>query len=297
MESFAGIVFDPLVPLFLLLPLAFVAALVTGFALWRRASGAFWRTAALALALLVLANPSVVQEDRSVLPDVAVAVIDDSPSMGIGDRRHQAAEAEAVLREKFAHLPNTELRVVHAGNTAAKLGPSDDGTLLFEALDHAFADTPRERVAGSILVTDGEVHDVPPPEVAAKFGGPIHALIVGNHGEIDRRLIVEQAPRYGIVGNPQSLTIRVEEAGADGSEVPVTLRVQGSPSRTLMVPIGESRNVPFTLQHGGPTFIEIEVEPGPHELTLQNNRAAVMVNGVRDRLRVLLVTGDRKSVV
>jgi hypothetical protein len=291
-ESFAGIVVDPLVPLLLLLALAAAAALVSGFALWRRAAGAWWRAAALALALLVLANPSAVKEDRSVLPDVAVAVIDDSPSMGIGERRRQAAAAEAALREKFAHLPNVELRVVHAGNATANLGPNDDGTRLFEALDRALADTPRERVAGAILVTDGQVHDVPSPEAAAKIGGPVHALIVGNHGEIDRRLIVEQAPRYGIVGDPLSLTIRVEEAGANGTEVPVTLRMQGGETRTLMVPIGENRNIPFTLEHGGPTFIEIEVEPGPHVLTLQNKRAAVLVNGVRDRLRVLLISGE-----
>ena len=292
MESFAGIVFDPLVPRLLLLGLAVAALLVSGFALWRRASGALWRLAALALALVVLASPSLVQEDRSLLPDVAVAVIDDSPSMGIGTRRQQAAEAEAALKAKFAHIPNLELRVVHAGGPAAKLGPSDDGTRLFEALNRALADTPRERVAGAVLVTDGEVHDVPTPEAAGKLGGPIHGLIVGNRGEVDRRLIVEEAPSYGIVGDPLSIAIRVEEAGADGTEVPVTVRIQGGETRTLTVPIGTRRNIPFTLRHGGPTFIEIEVAPGPHELTLQNNRAAVMVNGVRDRLRVLLVSGE-----
>jgi hypothetical protein len=292
MENFAGIVFDPLVPQALLLALGVAALIVVVYALWRRAAGALWRTAALGLGLLVLANPSIVQEERSMLPDVAVAIIDDSPSMGIGERRKQAAEAEAALREKLGHRPGLDLRIVHAGGTGANLGPNDDGTRLFEALDRALADTPRERVAGAILVTDGEVHDVPAPEIAAKLGGPLHALLVGKRGEIDRRLVIEQAPSYGIVGDPLSLTLRVEEAGAEGKSVPVTMRIQGGQTRVMPVPVGESRKVPFTLEHGGPTFLEIEVEAGPHELTLQNNRVAVMVNGVRDRLRVLLVSGE-----
>ena len=54
--------------------------------------------------------------------------------------------------------------------------------------------------------------------------------------------------------------------------------------------------VPFSLsvrvEHGGPNVLELEVEPGQQELTLANNRAAVVVNGVRDRLRVLLVSGE-----
>ncbi|HYM32353.1 MAG TPA: hypothetical protein VEU47_13690 [Candidatus Cybelea sp.] len=292
MENFAGIAFEPLLPVEVLIALALVAFAVSALAVLRRAGGVWWRVIAMACGLLALANPAIVQEDRSVLPDVAVVVIDDSPSMGIGERRQQAAEAEAALKDKLKALPNLETHIVHAGGQAASGGPNDDGTRLFEALDHALADTPRERFAGAILVTDGQVHDAPPKETAAKIGGPVHTLLVGKPGEIDRRLVIERAPRYGIVGDPLSLSVRVEEAGADGKLAPVTLTIQGHPPQTVMVPVGASHEIPFVLDHGGPTFIEISVEPGQHELTLQNNRAAVMVNGVRDRLRVLLISGE-----
>ncbi len=41
-----------------------------------------------------------------------------------------------------------------------------------------------------------------------------------------------------------------------------------------------------------PTSSSSSVEPGRIELTLDNNRAALVINGVRDRLKVLLVSGE-----
>src|SRR3546814_17871660 len=58
------------------------------------------------------------------------------------------------------------------------------------------------------------------------------------------------------------------------------------------MPAGSERELEFTLGHGGQTVIEFEAEPAQQELSLANNRAAVAINGVRDRLRVLLVSGD-----
>ena len=293
MSAFTNIAFDPALPWLLIGVLAATSLAAVSYALWRRASGVSWRALALAAGLLALTNPSLVEEDRKQLPDVAVVVIDDSPSQGIGDRRKQAAEAEAAIRERLGNKPELDLRIVHAGNPDGSAnGPIEDGTRLFEAIDRALADTPRERVAGVVLVTDGQVHDIPLPGVAAKLGGPVHVLLTGKRGETDRRLVIEQAPSYGIVGQPTSITLRVEEPGAAGTTASVTMRIEGGPPISMSVTIGESRTVPFVLQHGGPTVIELEAAPGEHELTLQNNRAAVVVNGVRDRLKVLLVSGE-----
>jgi hypothetical protein len=46
------------------------------------------------------------------------------------------------------------------------------------------------------------------------------------------------------------------------------------------------------VTHEGENIVELSAAPGPSELTLQNNRAVVSVSGVRDRLRVLLVSGQ-----
>src|SRR5262249_30587795 len=76
------------------------------------------------------------------------------------------------------------------------------------------------------------------------------------------------------------------------SQAMVTWRKDGGALHQVGVQIDRTVSLPITIDHGGPNVVEIEVEPGPQELTLDNNRAVVVINGVRDRLRVLLVSGD-----
>jgi hypothetical protein len=46
------------------------------------------------------------------------------------------------------------------------------------------------------------------------------------------------------------------------------------------------------IPHAGPNIVEIEASPLDGELTPINNRAVVSIDGVRDKLRVLLVSGE-----
>lgn len=292
MSGAATITFAPLLPWPLILGLAALAALLVGVALFRRARGVGWRTAVFAVALAALANPSLLEEERESLPDVAVVVVDESPSQAIGERTDAARAAESALTQAFGRFNDLEVRVVRAGRGDEQATEAADGTRLFEPLQRALTDVPRERIAGAILITDGQVHDLPAAEAARRIGAPVHALLTGRPNEGDRRLVVEQAPTFGLVGHDLSLTLRVEETGGGDGTAAVTIRRHDGQSERVALPVGRNQSVPFRLEHGGPTILELEVEPGPQELTLQNNRAAVVVNGVRDRLRVLLVSGE-----
>ncbi len=172
----------------------------------------------------------------------------------------------------------------------------EEGTALFTALERALADVPRERIAGAIFITDGQVHDVPENAATLGFDAPVHALIIGRKGERDRRLHVVEAPRFGIVDEPVTLSFRVDETaagdGATGETATVSISVDGNPEMTVEALIGERTDVSLALKHGGPNVIEIDVAEGPDELTMLNNRAVVVANGIRDRLRVLLVSGE-----
>jgi len=50
--------------------------------------------------------------------------------------------------------------------------------------------------------------------------------------------------------------------------------------------------VEIPIPHGGANIVEIETSPLAGELTAVNNRAVVSIDGVRDKLRVLLVSGE-----
>ena len=285
---------SPLLPWWAIGVFMALAALALGFGAVRRARGTLWRLLATAVLAVILSDPALIREDRQPQRDVAVIVVDDSPSMRIGERRQFAATALDQVTEKLKALPDLDLRIVHAGAPEAGAGLADNGTRLYNALQHAFADVPKQRIAGAVMITDGEVHDMPPAD-RLDFPAPLHALITGKPGEADRRLLVKAAPSFGLVGKEVAVTLRVDDlpdTGRSQGQARVTIRKDGGQPRILTVPIGRDTEVRIPIDHGGPNVVEIEAERGPQELTLENNRAAFVVNGVRDRLKVLLVSGE-----
>ncbi len=284
------IVFVPHLSIVVITAIAFMCFAAVLASLILRASGTIWRTAAFAGALLVLANPAILEEDRAGLPDVAVIVADQSQSQAIGDRSKTVTDTVEALRARLAEKKDLDVRVVTV--TEARGSASNGGTALFGPLAETLADVPPDRIAGAILVTDGQVHDVPVGN-AAKLAYPLHVLLTGQPNEKDRKLTIEQAPRYGIVGEALKFIVRVDDFGSKpGASAELEVRIDGASVLHQVAKAGESTPLSLTLPHGGENVIEIEVAAGPNELTLLNNRAAVVTNGVRDRLRVLLVSGE-----
>src|SRR5690348_7757431 len=284
---------SPLLPWWAIGAFAAVAALLIAFGAWRRARGTIWRLlASLALAAIVV-NPSLVEEKRAPQHDVAAVIVDDSPSMRIGQRQHDAAAALQAVTDQLASLPGLDVRVVHAGAPDPAAPLVDEGTQLYTALSHTLADVPRQRIAGAILITDDQIHDMPPPQ-RLTFDAPLHVLLTGQPGEADRRLVVRNAPKFGLVGKTVELAVRVEDLPATGAggEAQLTIRKDGGLPTIRTVPVGTDVGVPVDIDHGGANVVELAVNAGPHELTLENNRAAFVVNGVRDRLKVLLISGE-----
>jgi hypothetical protein len=283
-----GIAFAPLVTEPVLWA-AIAAAVILALLLFvSRSRGATIRALALALVVLALANPSLTREDRDPLSSVAVVVVDKSPSQNFGDRTQQTEAARAAVVERLSHIPGLDVRVVEAGQADGET----DGTRLFTALGTTLADVPSDRVAGVIMITDGRVHDVPQDAGALGFAAPLHALITGNKNEIDRRVALIAAPRFGIVGQSQTITYKVEDQGTKETSAVVTVRRDGDVVETRNVPVGIPQNVDIAIPHGGQNIVEIEAAALPGELTTVNNRAVVEIDGVRDKLRVLLVSGE-----
>ena len=291
MSSAVSVAFDPLLSWTLLAVLGGIGVVLVLLGLRAGARGTLWRLGAIAVVLAALANPALVEEKRKPIADVALVVVDDSDSMAIGDRRAQVQAARETLKRKLGQQEGLEVRETVLPPAHIQLGSErPGGTRLIEAMRSALVDVPAERLAGVVLLTDGQVHDVPaalPPELG---GAPLHALIAGRRNERDRLIVVEQSPRFGVVGRQVSAKFRVEDPA--GGTAPVTLSVGGEVVQKLDVPVGKSIELPITVGNPGANVVELEVAPGPSELTLDNNRALFTINGVRDRLRVLLVSGE-----
>lgn len=286
--------FSPLVADWLLVVGILLVISLTALSVWRRGAGTWWRLAACAAVLVALLNPSALREERDPVTDVAVIAIDRSQSNTLNNRAELTDTVAAALREKITAEDGLDLRIVDITDTLGSTSSDTaGGTQLFSAIEDAIADVPPERLAGIIAITDGQIHDSAPRAIADS-GAPFHALLTGSNDEADRILTIEEAPRFAIVGEEMTLKLRVDDVGAGDSVAiaGITVSIDGEALPTLSVTTGSTQSITLELEHGGENVIEIEAAPGPAELTLENNRAVVVANGIRDRLRVLLVSGE-----
>ena len=283
------LVFQPLIPLWLLAVLGGIALLLLAFGLWRGARGTLWRGLFATLLILALAGPQHLREERQSLDDIVVVIEDQSPSQRIADRPGVTAEAADALVDRLQGQDGLDVR------RFAMDGSSRRGTDLFASLRERLGEVDRERLAGIVALTDGRVHDAPAAAEDWPVDAPFHVLLTGRPDEVDRRLTVEQAPSFGVVGEPIPVTVRVDTTpqGA-GDPAPMTLGVErdGEPFKELTISEGEPIELELELENAGPTVFEFQIPVMPGELTALNNRQTITVNGIRDRLRVLLVSGQ-----
>lgn len=281
------LLFDPLLPWPLLWGLAALALACLGLALWRRLPGWGWRGLAALSLLAALSGPVRQNEDRAPLSDIVLVAVDETASQQLSDRQSQITEARTELERQLKERPNTETRWITVAD-----GPGDSGTQLMQALSQALADEPQGRVAGIIALSDGQIHDADQP---LALPAPMHLLMTGRQGDWDRRLILRNAPAFAIIGEPITLTLRIEDQGTPPTgqrQAPLEISVDGGPPQRFNLPLGVDFDLPLTLPHGGRNVIRFATPQVDGELTDRNNAALVQINGVRDRLRVLLVSGE-----
>lgn len=284
--------FLPFLPIPYLVAAGLVALLIAFFLLLRGRRGVFLRILTLALLITALANPNLKEEEREKLPNIAVVVVDRSASQRIAGREERTSEIRAQLAERFGTLDNLEIRWIESADGA---GSAAEETALFADLNRALSDVPAERLAGVVMVTDGQIHDVPADVKKLGFDAPVHALIAGTPNEFDNRLEIISAPRFGLVGSEQTVELKPLSSRKDGgASRAATLKVRrgDAPEETLSVRFGETVRLPFPFPHAGTVVMEVELNGEDGELTLANNRVALQAEGVRENLRVLLVSGE-----
>lgn len=274
-----NIAFDPLFPLWGIAILTVFAVCASLLRASKHPAGTALRLLTIAAIAAFLMGPTRTQVDATPLTDIGLIVVDHSRSTAFGDRREiidaAAADLEAALLQKGLDVRRIEM-----------LGT--DRTEFGKALKSALMDVPRDRLSAITVVSDGRIHGAfaPPADV------PLHALLAGDpQQQIDRRIDIVRAPRFGVVDETVEVVLRVESENEAGS-LASTLLVNGQPFATQDLPLGEDVTVTVPLPQPGETIIELDVEARPDELTALNNRAVVELTAVRDRLRVLLVSGE-----
>ncbi|USG61878.1 hypothetical protein NBZ79_02680 [Sneathiella marina] len=285
---------SPNVPIGWLAGLAILSAAILAFGIWRNARGSAWRGGLLALLILMLANPVLLAEKRDYLEDVALIIVDESDSQRIGQRKEVTTESYTNLKKQLESFDNLQVETVVVKNKVSSTSRAENGSLLFSSRHDALKNIPPDRIAATIMITDGQIHDIPNIEGLSKSEGPVHFLLSGEKDEKDRVLRLVKAPAFGIVNQPITLVVNVEDFGVKNpiATAKLSVRLDGELMQNRLAQIGEDIEIELSLSHGGKNFVEISVDPLEGELTEKNNTAYVTINGVRDRLQVLLVSGE-----
>jgi hypothetical protein len=283
-----SLAFDPLLSWPWLAALLAPLAILALAGLWFRQRGAWLRALALVALAAALFNPAFLDEDREPLKSVVAVVVDRSQSQDIGERTTQTDAALAGVKDRLARFKQFDVRVVETGEAGAAEDRTE--TRLFSALDNAFRDVPPSRIGGAIMITDGEVHDA--PKGAPEFAAPLHALITGNDNEKDRRIRFERAPRFGLVGKPLDMTYRVIATDNQSGPVDVRVSVNGEQVSVERAFVGQAMPLQVTIPNAGRNIVQLAIDKQDGELTDANNRAIALVDGIRENLRVLLVSGE-----
>ncbi len=286
-----NITFAPELPIWFLVCLIAAITLLCLYGLVRQLRGSFIRSIAGAILALALFNPSLLQEDRSPLKTIIPLVIDETTSQRLNDRDSQTVDATNDIRKQFEKLDNFELREIRVTDQISQT--SDVSSALFSSLNKAMQDVPADQMGGAIFITDGQVHDIPENEQQAKINGPLHVIVTGKENERDRRIVLKNAPRFGVVGESQEIVYEIEETGfGNKSPVEVTISIDGEIVAIDEVVAGEETSFVFDVPHGGKNIIELSATVAEGEISEINNRTFTTLNGIRENLRVLLVSGE-----
>ena len=291
---FTDLAFDPLLSPLILMILGGLSLVFILLGIWRRMRGISLRAVLLVLIFALLCNPYLVNETRTYLKDTVLIIEDETGSQKIGKRQTQTNTAKAQILEKLKAFENLNVQSVTVTDQRASNTGARDGTRLFDARREFLSAFPENRLAATILITDGQVHDAPGSEDPALGGGPVHTLLSGQRDEIDRVLFIEKAPTFGIVGKTVALEYKVVDHAVAGPSrtVALSIKLDGEVIRRVAAKTGQTQSLELEIPHGGANHIVLEVNPLEGELSAKNNLAVVTVNGVRDRLKVLLVSGE-----
>ena len=286
LDLLPNMAFDPLLAtgwIIALGSLMFLAALAAGIG---RLRSYFLRLLAGLFLVLALLNPQTVVEERDPLQDAILVIKDESESMKLGDRAEAADKTYRALIEQLKADPSLDV-------STALIRPDSDGTRLTTSLIDGLGNLPASRLAGVIAITDGQVHDLPQkPETLLPEGVPFHSIIIGEEKARDRRISAIVAPKFGLVGEQAEFELRVDDPGFEGERANIQIKLNGETKARFPATIGNRISIPIEIERRGPNTVELTVRAAENELTLNNNVFVAEIAGIRDRMRVLLVTGE-----
>lgn len=265
------------------------------------------RASAVALVLLVLAEPLLSWFSRQTRRPVVVALLDASASMKVVERGSSRLErAVEVLGGGLREDLDGAVALAFAGgsrpvslDTLSRVPAEGWSTDLAAALVSAGEAVPDRRTLGGVLLVSDGRHNLgeDPAAAAAALGVPVFALGAGSdEPAADVQLLAAEAPGAAFAGRPVTLRVSLRSWGYEGRPAEVSVSTeQDELARSRVVLGADGQVLPAAVElpplPAGPHLLSVAVAGLEGELSLQNNRRLLSLRLRRERLRVLLAAG------
>jgi hypothetical protein len=256
------------------------------FAVRHKGIGALWRFVPLGLLLLALSAPYFLQEKREKLPNHVLLIEDKTASQKVTGRLAGMQQAvQAVTEDLKKNYPAVVIDIATVEDTGR-------GTNVLPLLQQKLSSLPAAQLSGVVLFSDGAWGDAAADLQKIQRDFPIHTVLSGEPNKPDRAVRVDDSPPYALVGKDYQVTVRVTDStAAKGADIPLFIET-GKDKIPLTAKNFEKTTLTLHPPFAGTQPLVFSVPPlSGEELTRVNNRAMTRVQVMRDRLKVLLVSG------
>lgn len=273
-----NLIFDPLLPIPIVFTI-FGALLVTRLFLKinNLVSNIFFFLALSSLLVLAI-NPLKEQGEKQTLPGIVALLSDETASMVATNRVGEAKQIKAQIEQKLGRDYILKSSAI----------PNSDGEYtLSQKLDSVLNGKNPKQISGAIILSDGHLK----AGDLSKFAFPINQIIIGKSDEFDRNINLVK-PAIGVeIGQKASLIIRVEDNQNKVGTAEIELSF-GSKTQKTMVKLNEDIKIQIPIEASGKKEIAISTPIVSGEISGVNNFIITHVEGIFDRLRVLLISGE-----
>lgn len=286
---------------------------------WRWSAVVGLRSAAVATALILFLQPAVELRQVAREPNRIAIVVDQSSSMELSDdqgrrtRREHTRDVLDASTDVFESWGRAHLLDFYtfadglASSSQAVIAttPSEgEKTLLRQALEEIRKRYQGDELAGVVLISDGvatgdlaEIGEGEFSDFARELDAPIHTVWAGKKGLKDVAVSELRADEFAFVRTVTRVEAIITTTGYERKRIPVTLSSDGKAMRRKWIEVGPGETsvsavFEFTPSHVGKYVYKISVPVDEDEAVIENNSSWFVIRVIRDKIRVLLVTGQ-----
>ena len=310
---FSNIYFEPIIPIYLIIILILVFIFSTIHAIVKKIDGSFLRFFLLTLLLVLVIQPIIKIENRELEKDIITILIDKTASQKITNRIKDVDEVYNKLLSKIGKLEGIDILKISVDDQSIRTSFGSikeinseqseeekiirnvedlNSSKLISILKNHINKYPSKKISTIFMITDGQIHDLTVHSALEKIEIPIYYILAGDKKLNDIKLTLVSKPNFNYLDERTKIKFKVEDFLHNQDLVELTVQNSFMPEIKKKIKVGIVNDIEFDLPKIGQNFFKLSVEKKENEISILNNSEIIKIDGIRKKLRVLLISGN-----